>query len=120
MKKFAKVAALMLLVIMSVALLASCGVSEKSAEKVNNAAKDKKFMSIEECKKAFGDPTLDLTATILGHTGGALVWINGCKNADDVKAKLDAGKELKALTVTIADGVATSATYGVYKPDESK
>lgn len=117
MKKFVKITALMLVVIMSVALLASCGLSEKTAEKINNAHKDGEDMSVADVKKLCGgDPTFNFTEPVTNS--GLMVWVSGCANADDVKAKTEAGQSLKALYVTFALGKATGAVFQDY--DENK
>lgn len=111
MKKTVKVVALMLVVVLSLALLASCGVSEKTAEKINQAAKDGKAMTPDEVKKLCGgDPTFGVDVLVAGE----MIWVSGCKNADDVQKKLDDGKSLKALYVTFVLGKATSAVYKDY------
>lgn len=115
MKKVVKITALMLVIVMSIALLASCGVSEKTAEKVNQAVKDGEPMTVDKLKKTCGgEPTADLR---VGSTG-FMVWVQGCKNMDEVQAKRDAGKTLKALYVMVVGGKATSATFQDY--DENK
>ena len=108
MKKFVKVMALMLVVVMSVALLASCGVSEKTAEKINQAAKDGEAMTVEEVKKLCGgDPTVGVDIVLAGE----MIWISGCKNLEDAQKKYEDGKTLKALFVTFVLGKATFADY---------
>lgn len=115
MKKFAKITALMLVIIMSVALLASCGISQKTADKINQAAKDGEAMSVEDVKKTCGgDPTYDLR--VLGT--GFLVWVSGCKTAEDVQKQLDAGKTPKALYVSVVAGKATGAVFQDYDKDK--
>lgn len=114
MKKFAKITALMLVVIMSVALLASCGVSQKTADKINDAFKNGEAMSVADVKKLCGDPTIDFS--VAGT--GLLVFVNGCKTSDDVKKQLDDGKTPKALYVTCIAGKATAAVFQDY--DENK
>lgn len=117
MKKFAKVMALMLVVVMSLALLASCGVSEKTADKINQAAKDGEHMSVADVKKTCGgDPTIDIS--VAGN--GLLVWVNGCKTKEDVQKKVEAEKEVKALYVTVLGGKATAAVYQNYDPNKTK
>lgn len=123
MKKLVKIAAVMLVAVMSLALLVSCGVSEQSAEKVNQAVKDKKPMTIEDCKKAFGNPTLDGTASVITEGSGVMVWINGCKDEAALKekmSKLGEGEKVQGLVVTFAAGKATSAFYGDYDPEANK
>ncbi len=115
MKKFTKIAALMLVVIMSVALLASCGVSEKTAEKVNKSSKDGEPMSVADLEKLCGgEATIDLR--VLGT--GFLVWVNGCKDAEAVQKMLDDGKTPKALYVSVVGGKAVSAVFQDYDKDK--
>lgn len=115
MKKFARITALMLVVIMSVALLASCGISEKTAEKVNQSIKDGNPMTVDELKKTCGgDATID--ARVMGT--GFMIWVQGCKNADDVQKKLDDGKTPKALYVMVVGGKATTAVFQDYDKDK--
>ena len=115
MKKFTKIAALMLVVIMSVALLASCGISEKTAEKVNQATKDGEPMSVADLEKLCGgEATIDLR--VLGS--GFLVWVSGCKDAEAVQKKLDESKTPKALYVMVVAGKATTAVYQDYDKDK--
>ena len=115
MKKFAKIMALTMVVVLSVLVLASCGINEKTAEKINNAAKEGEAMSIADVKKLCGgDPTFGVDVTV----AGVMTWVSGCKNAEDVKKKLDDGKKLKSLTVTFVLGKATLAVYGDYTPEK--
>lgn len=112
MKKFTKVLAVMLVCMLAVSLLCACGVSQKEADKINQAAKDDKHKTVEELKKAYGAPTVDGTVTILGSTNGFMTWINGCKTVEEANQKREAGEKLEAMTVLIGNGKATSASYG--------
>ncbi len=117
MKKFTKIAALMLVVIMSVALLASCGISEKTAEKVNKAAKDGEPMSVADLEKLCGgEATFDLRGQLTAS--GFMVWVSGCKDAEAVQKKLDEGKTPKALYVMVVGGKATTAVFQDYDKDK--
>lgn len=101
-------------------MLVGCGVSQKTADQINAAAatKDTKDdWSYAKCEKQFGKPTYDLRVSVLGVSGGACIWVVGCKNAEEVSKKQEAGKELKALTVTFANDVATGASYDTYKAE---
>ncbi len=115
MKKFARITALMLVVVLSLALLASCGISEKTAEKVNQAVKDGEAMSVADLKKLCGgDPTYDLRVASTGF----LVWVSGCKTPEDVQKKLDDGKTPKALYVMVVVGKVTTAVFQDYDKDK--
>jgi len=117
MKKFAKITAVVMLVVLSVMMLASCGVSQSTADKINKATSDGESMSVADAKKLCGgEPTIDLSA--LGT--GLLVYVNGCKNLEDVNAKIEAGKTPKALYVTIAAGKAIAAVFQDYDADKKK
>ncbi len=117
MKKIARITALMLVVVLSLALLASCGISEKTAEKVNQAVKDGEAMSVADLKKLCGgDPTYDLR--VVGTGTGFLVWVSGCKTPEDVQKKLDDGKTPKALYVMVLGGKATTAVFQDYDKDK--
>ncbi|GEM_PF-4150613 len=101
-------------------MLVGCGVSQKTADSINAAAATqdtKDDWTVEKCKKQLGEPTYDLTVTVMGSTNGSMIWVVGCKNAEDVSKKQEAGKELKALTVVILNGVAKSASYDTYKAE---
>ncbi len=98
--------------------LSSCGANQKAADKINNAASEKNYYTVEKLEKSYGDPTVDFTATVLGSQNGLLVWINGCKTAEEAKQKLDDGKEVKALYVVIVNNNAVSATYEAYDPNK--
>lgn len=116
MKKTMKIVSLMLVVVMSLALLTSCGISQKTADDINAAVKTGELKTLDELKKQLGDPTTGGVDPIT--KSGVLVWVNGCKNLEDVYAKVDAGKTLKALTVTFVAGKATLAAYGDYTPEK--
>lgn len=95
--------------------LASCGVSESWAKKINDRAEKEDYYTYEELTKSLGTPTYDLTVEVL-NTGknGAVIWVKGCKNSDEVDKKLDEGKELYALSVGFIGGKATSADWSQY------
>lgn len=121
MKKFTKVFAVMLVCMLAVSLLCACGVNQKAADKINQAAKDGKHMTFEELKKSYGDPTVNGAGggSLIGATG-VVVWVNGCKTLEEAQKKLDEGKKLEALTVTLLNGKATAASYGEWDGKTSK
>ena len=119
MKKFTKVLALTLVAIMCLAFFAGCGVNENTAERINKAAEEEKYLTYEELVKSYGAPTVDWTASF-GDSGktGFCAWVNGCKTKEDLQAKQDAGQKLQALYVTFVGGQATSAEYKEYTGEE--
>lgn len=121
MKKFTKVLALTLVAIMCLAFFAGCGVNENTAERINKAAEEGKYLTYEELVKSYGEPTVGASLgggdNIFG-VSGVIIWANGCKTADDIEAKLDAGKTVTQLEVMFLNGKATSATYREVTPSE--
>ena len=87
--------------------LTGCGVSQKDADKINEAVKANEPWTIEEVHDKYGTPTIDLVilSTVVE------VYVNGCKTFEDVEARWDAGKKVEALVVTYLAGKTVSAVY---------
>ncbi len=106
-------------------MLAACAPSQSTADKINSAAATSSTSddwTYDKCVKQLGTPTVDATASIgnLGRTGLA-TWYVGCKDLEEVSTKYNAGKTIKSLAVTFANGVATHADWTeTTKPAESK
>lgn len=120
MKKFTKILALACAGLM----LVGCGVSQGTADKINAAyatESTKDDWTWEKCLKTLGEPTVNLTvdAPVVGRAGIAQ-WVVGCKDAEQLSAKVEAGKEMNALSVTFAKGIAVSASFGQYNAKDSK
>ena len=96
--------------------LASCNISESYAEKINKAAEAGEHYTLEEVLEDLGDDAVEIT--ILNT--GVVVAVKGCSTLDDIKAKLDAGDEVKGIVVTIALGKATGAIYKTITEDDLK
>ncbi len=106
-------------------MLAACAPSQGIADKINSAATTSSTSddwTYDKCVKQLGTPTVDATASVgnIGRTGVA-TWYVGCKTADEATEKYNAGKTVKSLAVTFANGVAKSALWSEStKPAESK
>ncbi len=98
-------------------LLTGCGVSQDMADKINKKVEDGEY-TYSQLLKDYKDPTIDLTATVFDSTSGTVIYVKGCKTAEDVEAKLDEGKELDAVYVVIFNNKVTGATYEKYSPDK--
>ena len=65
---------------------------------------------IEMITEKLGDPTIDFTTTSddiptdENNKSGAIVWVDKCKTYEEVEAKWEAGKNVKALVVIYEDG----------------
>ena len=119
MKKFAKLLSVIVLTLSVVTLVACGSVSQKYADKVNSAAKEKKYVTYSEVQKALGDPGLNASGSVFGSgVTGVCTWYKGAKTYDAAKAKVDAGKSGPYIAITFVDGAATAATYGVWTAEE--
>ena len=112
MKKFTKIIALVMVCMLAVAVLVACAPTQKDADAINQAAKDKDPWTYEKCVKKFGDPTINVAGSV-GSLGvsGIVTWVSGCKTAEDIQKKLDNGEKLSALVVTFLNGKATAAEF---------
>lgn len=108
MKKIVSLALVCVLLLGCVFALASCGnISESYAEKVNQAAKDGEAYTIEQIRDDLGEEAVE----ILFLNNGVVVAVDGCKSIDDIKAKIDEGKTVKGILITVLAGKATAAVY---------
>ena len=92
-------------------VLASCGISQGYADKVNDAAADKNYIQYVDAKKALGGDCVDLTATVLGSTNGVLIAVKGCKTKEDLEKKLEDGKTIEGIIITVLNNNCMSAAY---------
>ena len=92
--------------------LVSCANLEKYASKINKAAdKDDHITYAEVVKKLGKDNIIDATTEVFGFRGGVIICVKGCQSWDDVQAKLDAGKKVEGIYITILNSKATHAEY---------
>ena len=87
--------------------LAGCGVNQKAADKINEAAEVKEYITIAELVEDYGDPTWKLDLMLVG----LYVWANDCETPEDIEAKWNAGEPVGALLVSVVGNNAVSATY---------
>ena len=93
---------------LSLVLLVACSnVNQKYADKINNAAKDGEPITLEQVRKDLGDDR----AEIIILNSGVIISVKGCKSVDDIKKKIDEGKDVEGIIITIALGKATAADY---------
>lgn len=98
--------------------LAACGVSAKTAEKINEAAKAKEYMTWTEVVEELGTDYTGLSIGDADTVTGAVVWYKGYKTYDEAKAAVDAGKTVKMITVTFFLGDAQKAEYSEWTAEE--
>ncbi len=119
MKKTLQIVSLMLVLVCMFSLVACSNVSQKYADKVNKAAENGEAYTYTQVMEDLGDEAIDVTADlpIVGRNG-FIYAAKGCKSYDDIKAKIDAGEQVEGLTIVIAGGKATDASYGVINPEK--
>lgn len=98
--------------------LTACGISEKTAEKINVAAAKEEHWTYAEVIEKLDAPTVDATVEVFGFRAGAMTWYVGYESYDEAKAAVEAGKTVKVLVVTIVDGKATDADYSEWVKEE--
>ena len=91
--------------------LASCGISAKTAEKINVAAAKDEHWTYAEVIEKFGEPTVNSYVAIGSLSGGVVQYYVGYDSMEEVKAALEAGKTVKVLTITFVGDKATDASY---------
>ncbi len=112
-----KIVSLALVLVLALAMLVSCGnISEGYAKKINKAAEDKDYYTYEQVLEDLGDDAVD--ATFLKT--GVIIAVKGCDSLEDIKEKLEDGKTVKGIVVTVAAGKATAAEYTEITEDDLK
>ena len=107
MKRFLKTSVLAVLIAVMLAFAGCGGISQKSADAINEASKNGEPMTVAEVKEKYGDPTVEFM--MLGT--GSIIYVNGCKTWEDVEAKIEAGEKMAAMVVACVGGNATGAVY---------
>ena len=96
--------------------LASCGINEKSAEKINVAAAKEDHFTYAELVDKYGVPGLDANTIILGRY---CTWYEDCDTYAEAEKKHNSGKSVDMLVVYFDnDGKAYKAEYSVWEPKE--
>ena len=118
-----KIVSLILVCILTVGVLASCGsnISESYAKKINDAAKGDKAYTYDEVMADLGDEAIDVTVDVmlLGRSG-VIIAVKGVKSREDVEKLIDEGEEVKGIIIAIAADKAISAKYGEINKDSFK
>ena len=94
--------------------LASCNISESYAEKINKAAEAGEHYTLEEVLEDLGEDAIDITVL----KTGVVVAVKGCSSLDELEDKLDDGKTVKGIIVTIVNNKATKAVYKEITEDD--
>ena len=119
MKKIISMTLVCVLLLGCVFAFASCSnISESYAKKINKAAEADKHYTYEDVKKDLGEDVVDVTVSLLGSTNGILVAVKGVSSLDELEDKLDDGKTVKGIIVTIVNNKATKAVYKEITEDD--
>lgn len=124
MKKTLRIFGLAFICSLLVLTLASCSAQkkfEKAAEKIRVAEAKEEPLTYEKVEKMLGEPTVDATVS-LGSRGktGLVTWYAGCKTMEEVKEKVNAGKDVAYIAVTFDDGKALDAKVSVAEGKEAE
>ena len=117
MKRIVSLVLTLVLLVGCVATFASCGkISQGYADKINKAAEKDDHYTYEEVIDDLGDDAVDLTLL----KNGVIIAVKDCDSWEDIEEKLDAGKTVKGLYVTVVLGKATSAEYREITKNDKK
>ena len=118
-----KIVSLILVCILMVGVLASCGsnISEAYAKKINDAAKGENAITYDEVIAALGEEAIDITAEIpfVGRAG-VIIAVKGVTSQEDLEKLVDDGEDIQGIVITIAANKATAAKYGEINEDSFK
>lgn len=113
----------LLTIVMSLALvvalfLTGC-VNQGMADKINEKAKSSEGYTYAQLLEDYKNPTINATTdvVILGRSG-LVVYVKGCKNSDEVEEKYNAGEQLDAVYVLVANNKVVSAEFKAYAPEK--
>ena len=109
-----RIVSLILVCILMVGVLASCGsnVTEAYAKKINDAFKNDKALAYADVMDALGDEAFGEPVGTEGHEGGFVIAIKGVTNEEDLKELVKSSEEIEGLVVTFFNGKANYASYG--------
>lgn len=98
--------------------LVACGVSQSYADKINEAAKAKEYITWSEVIDELGTDYTGLSGgTNADNVTGIVIWYKGYKSYDEAKEAVDDGKTVKMISITFLLGKAQSASYEEWKKD---
>lgn len=113
-----KILMALVLVFTLVALCSCSKVSQKYADKINEAAKSGEHYTLADVLDDLGDEAINKTDRFTNT--GVVIAVKGVKSKEDLEAKWDADEEFEGLIITFAGGKAMTATYGVINEDAAK
>ena len=117
MKKIVSLLLALALIVGAMFTLASCGkISESYAKKINKAAEAGENYTYDQVMEDLGDNAVDITLL----KTGVIVAVKGCETLDEIEDKIDDGKTVKGIVITVVAGKATSATYKEITEDDLK
>ena len=89
-------------------MFASCGkISESYAKKINAAAEKGEHYTYDQVVEDLGDNAIEIA--LLGT--GVVIAVKGCESVSDIKEKIEDGKTVKGIVVTMFANKATAASY---------
>ena len=98
-------------------MLVSCGkISESYAKKINAAADKGEHYTYDQVVEDLGDNAIEIA--FLGT--GVVIAVKGCESVEDIKEKIEDGKTVKGIVVTMLANKAMSATYKEITEDDLK
>ena len=98
-------------------MFASCGkISESYAKKINAAAEKGEHYTYDQVVEDLGDNAIEIA--LLGT--GVVIAVKGCESVSDIKEKIEDGKTVKGIVVTMLANKAMSATYREITKDDLK
>lgn len=113
-----KIFAILVALVLVVSLASCSKVSQKYADKVNEAAEAGECYTLAQVKEDLGDEAIEIILPVINT--GVVIAVKGCESYDEIKAKLDEGKETKGIIIVIAGGEAKSAEYRVITEEDLK
>lgn len=87
-------------------------VNQGMADKINKKADSEEGYTYAQLVKDYGEPTIDFSGF------GLVIYVKGCKDADEVEEKYEDGKELKAVYVSIIMNKVVKAEFKEYAPEK--
>ncbi len=103
-----------LFALVGVLVLVSCShVSQSYADKINKAAEKDEHYTLADVREDLGDD-------IVVDTPLLVIAVKDVESLEDLKAKLDEGKEVKGITVTFVLSKATHAEYRAITKEDLK
>ena len=114
MKLFKKVFASLSIAFLGLIVLASCSsVTNSYSQKINDAAYNKEYVTVEDARKELGDECIDLTSKVILDGTGTLVGIKGL-NKDNYLDKIKNGDphvKYDVIMISVIDDKCIGSTF---------